>query len=183
MEIAVKVVVTTRPTEVQDLKAIVIAMEDVVVAVAAIITLVVAMVAPHPAMLDIATLMGYLSVQEDTWTIMLHVPYMGDINGVHVSSTPMAIAIVHMVMVVVANQEVTGQTQEEVHQCQLATMLMACQMVIKPTALQIRIMLILSHPKRALLQVHILLEVWLSTGSPYVTRGSYHGRNSRFTCY
>ena len=66
MEIAVKVVVTTRLTEVQDLKAMAIAMEaDVVVAVAAVIALVVAMVAPHPVMLDVATLMGHLSVQED----------------------------------------------------------------------------------------------------------------------
>ena len=90
---------------------------------------------------------------------MLHVPYMGDINGVHVFSTPVAIAFVHMVVAVVANQEVVVRTQEEVHQCQLATMLKARQMVIKPTALRIRITLILSHPKRAMLQVHILLEV------------------------
>jgi hypothetical protein len=136
-----------------------ITMEDVVVAVVAIIALVAAMVAPHPVMLDVATLMGQLSVQEDARTIMLHVQYMGDINGAHVSSIPVAIAIVHMVAAVVLNQEVVVRTQEEVHQCQLATMLMARPMVIKPTALRIRITLILSHPKRAMLQVHILLEV------------------------
>ena len=157
MKIAVKVVVTTHPTDLQDLKAMAITMEDVVVAVVAIIALVAAMVAPHPVMLDVATLMGQLSVQEDTQTIMLHVQYMGDINGVHVFSISMAIAIVHMVVAVVVNQEVVVRTQEEVHQCQLATMIMARQMVIKPTALQIRIMLILSHPKRAMIQVHILL--------------------------
>ena len=106
MEIAVTVVVTTRPTEIKDLKAMAIAMEDVVVAVAAIIALVAAMVAPLPVMLDVATLKGKMSVQEDTWTIMLHVQYMGDISGAHVSSIPVAIAIVHMVAAVVVNQEV-----------------------------------------------------------------------------
>ena len=73
---------------------------------------------------------------------------MGDINGALVFSTLAAIAIVHMVTAVVTIQEVMVQTQEEVHQGQLATMLMARQMVIKPMALQIRIMLILNHPKR-----------------------------------
>ena len=91
--------------------------------------------------------------------MIIHVQYMGDINGALVFSTLAAIAIVHMVTAVVTIQEVMVQTQEEVHQGQLATMLMARQMVIKPMALQKRIMLILNHPKRAMLQVHILLEV------------------------